>query len=237
MPVIRSAPSSEQLAIRGETSVPATAGTAVRAMNPFEYHAWLVDLDGTLYYQTAVRAMLAIELVLRGWSAIKILQAFRHEHERMRGEELVCGSDPFHLQVRRTAHRLNIPEGCVATVVERWMFDRPGRWLRAYRRRAFLRAIASYRARGGRTALVSDYPARRKLAAMGLAEQFFDEIVACGEPGGPSGLKPLPSGLLLAAERLAATAAECLVIGDRWDADAEAARRANMAFRHITDFT
>jgi beta-phosphoglucomutase-like phosphatase (HAD superfamily) len=38
---------------------------------------------------------------------------------------------------------------------------------------------------------------------------------------------------LLAAERLEVEPAACLVIGDRDDADGEAARAAGMAFRHI----
>jgi FMN phosphatase YigB (HAD superfamily) len=218
------------------TEVTTASTAAPHATSLFGYAAWLIDLDGTLYRQAPVRALLAVELVLWGRSAIKILRTFRREQELLRADELDCSSDPFCVQIERTARRLGIPESSVSAVVDQWMFDRPGRWLRACRRRRFLDTIARYRRRGGRTALVSDYPARRKLATMGLTPDFFDEVVACGEPGGPYALKPLPAGLLLAAERLQVTAAECLVIGDRWDADAEAARRAGMAFRHITDF-
>jgi HAD superfamily hydrolase (TIGR01549 family) len=46
-------------------------------------------------------------------------------------------------------------------------------------------------------------------------------------------LKPWPDGYLLAAERLGVAAAECLVIGDREDADGLAASRAGMAFRRV----
>jgi FMN phosphatase YigB (HAD superfamily) len=229
------APTSEQLTIPRAISRSKAAGAAACRRNLFEYPAWLIDLDGTLYRQNPVRAILAVELVLQEWSAIKILQTFRHEQERLRADELVCNSDPFRLQIERTAARLQIADSSVAEVVNRWMFDRPGRWLRIFRRRGFLQAITSYRARSGRTALVSDYPARCKLAAMGLSDGFFDEVVACGEPGGPNGLKPLPDGLFIAAERLQIPSADCLVIGDRWDADGEAAGRAGMAFRHIAD--
>ncbi len=79
---------------------------------------------------------------------------------------------------------------------------------------------------------MSDYPARRKLEASGVAE-LFEQVVANGEQGGPGRLKPWPDGYLLAAEQLGVAPGECLVIGDRADADGEAARRAGMAFRRI----
>ena len=83
---------------------------------------------------------------------------------------------------------------------------------------------------GGRTAVVSDYPARKKLAALGEPE-LFEVVVASGEPGGPKRLKPDPEGYLRAAEALGVRPERCLVIGDRDDADGAAARAAGMQFR------
>ncbi len=94
------------------------------------------------------------------------------------------------------------------------------------------RGIRDFRGRGGRTALVSDYPARDKLRAIGSLE-LFEVVVASGEPGGPLRLKPDPSGMLRAAEALGVAPAECLVIGDREDADGAAARAAGMTFRRV----
>ena len=202
--------------------------------SPYQFAAWLVDLDGTLYHQAFVRAMMAAELVLWGRSAIKILTAFRREQERMRADRPPGVNDPFQRQIERTAERLAIRESDVAAVVDRWMIERPGRWLRICRRRTFLSAVAEYRTRGGKTAIVSDYPARRKLAAL-RAEALFDVIVACGEPGCTTELKPNPLGLTRAAEQLGVRPVDCLVIGDRPTVDGEAARRAGMAFRHVNN--
>jgi HAD superfamily hydrolase (TIGR01549 family) len=112
------------------------------------------------------------------------------------------------------------------------MVARPAKWLRLARRGALLGELARFRAGGGRTALVSDYPAEAKLAALG-ARELFDAVVASGEPGGPDRLKPAPDGYLCAARALGVAPAECLVIGDRDDADGVAARRAGMAFRRV----
>jgi HAD superfamily hydrolase (TIGR01549 family) len=192
--------------------------------------AWLVDLDGTLYSQRPVRLLMAAELALGGWSSAGMLRRFRQEHERVR--ELGLEGDPFTLQIQRTAEALGLQADAVEGQVRRWMIERPARWLARFRRQALLAEIEAFRVAGGRTALVSDYPARSKLEALG-ASSLFDTIVASGEPGGPRRLKPHPEGYLLAAERLEVEPAACLVIGDRDDADGEAARAAGMAFRHI----
>jgi HAD superfamily hydrolase (TIGR01549 family) len=159
-----------------------------------------------------------------------VLRRFRQEHERVR--ELGLEGDPFALQIQRTAEALGRSEGDVEGHVRRWMIERPGRWLSRFRRQALLAEIIEFRGAGGRTALVSDYPARSKLEALG-ASDLFDTVVASGEPGGPRRLKPHPEGYLLAAARLEVEPSACLVIGDRDDADGEAARAAGMAFRRI----
>ncbi|HEV8547915.1 MAG TPA: HAD family hydrolase [Polyangiaceae bacterium] len=198
-------------------------------MNP-THDAWLVDLDGTLYAQTPVRLAMAAEVGLLGWGALATLKRFRREQEELRALELE--GDPFTLQLERTAAALNLDRAAIEPVVRNWMIERPGKWLSLFRRRALLEEIRAFRARGGRTALVSDYPARRKLEALG-ATPLFDVIVASGEPDGPLRLKPHPSGVLRAAAALGVDPARCLVIGDRHDADGLAATSAGMAFRKV----
>ena len=205
--------------------MPATAGDPA-------YQAWLVDLDGTLYHQAALRLVMALELTVLGWPAVACLRAFRAEHERLRLESSAPAADPFLTQIQRTAARLGQPEQDVRRLVERWMIARPCRWLRPLRRRGLLGEIADFRRHGGRTALVSDYPARAKLRAMGVA-QLFDVVVASGESAEPLRLKPAPDGYLLAAEKLGIPPEVCLVIGDRSDADGQSAERAGMAFRRV----
>jgi HAD superfamily hydrolase (TIGR01509 family) len=136
------------------------------------------------------------------------------------------------VQIQRSATALACRPEDLTEIVRSWMEQRPAKWLRLFRRRALLREIEAFRAAGGKTALVSDYPASIKLAGMGISP-LFDVVVASGEPGGPQSLKPDPAGYLLAAQRLHADPARCIVIGDRDDADGEAARRAGMAFRLV----
>ena len=51
------------------------------------FEAWLIDLDGTLYRQTPVRWLMAVELVLLAPHRIRAVQRFRQEQERMRHDQ------------------------------------------------------------------------------------------------------------------------------------------------------
>lgn len=196
------------------------------------YRAWLVDFDGTLYVARYVRLCMAAELLFFGTRHIPAIRVFRQEHERLRQALQTAVADPYRLQHERTAERLGVDVTDLTPTTERWMVEIPCKWLRLFRRRSLLAAIARFRENGGKTAIVSDYPARRKLEALN-ALGLFDTIVANGEPGGPGRLKPWPDGLLLAAQRLQVGSGECLVWGDRPDADGQAARHAGMAFRRV----
>lgn len=200
------------------------------------YDAWLVDLDGTLYRPKPMKLRMGVQLLLGGLRDLGCIRAFREEHEHLReefvGEGATSYESPFEVQLQRACDKSGIAPQRMRAAVQNWMIDRPSRILSKFARRELMAEIASFREQGGRTALVSDYPARRKLEGLG-ATGLFEIIVANGEEGGPTGLKPSPVGYLAAAERLNVPAARCLVIGDRDDADGEAARRAGMGFRRI----
>ncbi len=202
------------------------------------FDAWLIDLDGTLYTQRWVRWAMAVELGLFGWSAVGTLRRFRHEHEALRAE-LIAGTalahehaTPFAAQVARTATALSLDPARVEAVVLDWMVERPGKWIRRFPRTSLLTEIREFREAGGKTALVSDYPAEKKLHAL-AATELFDAVVASGERHSPRNLKPDPEGYLRAAELLGVAPERCLVIGDREDADGAAARAAKMSFRLV----
>lgn len=196
------------------------------------YRAWLLDFDGTLYRAAPVRLAMAGELLLREWSAIRVLQIFRREHERLRDSDAPHESGPFVSQLERTAQQVGRSVEEVEHLVAKWMFERPLKWLKLFRRRGLLAEIRRYRVAGGRVALVSDYPVSTKFKALG-ADDLIDLVIANGEPGGPKRLKPWPDGYLLAAAGLGIAPEACLVLGDRPDADGEAARRAGMGYRRI----
>lgn len=195
-----------------------------------QYRAWLVDLDGTLYRARPVKIRMAIELGLGGWGVVGVLKRFRQEHEHLRDSLDHDVDSPFLEQVRRTASALGRDESEVKAIVDDWMVQRPCKHLAKHTNAALMDEIRAFRRAGGKTACVTDYPAREKLDAMGATE-LFDCIIASGESQGPPRLKPHPAGYLRAAELLGVAPEHCLVIGDRDDADGLAAEQAGMAFR------
>ena len=198
-----------------------------------QHRAWLIDLDGTLYMPLLVKLAMGAELTLFGGSRIAAIRAFRKQHELIREQADELLPSPFECQLERAASEAGLAIDELRSVVAEWMVARPGKWIRTFRRGSLLREIAAFRAAGGRTSIVSDYPASSKLSALG-ALSLFDCVVSNGEPGGPARLKPWPDGYLLAAEQLGVAPAECLVIGDRKDADGRAASAAGMDFRLIS---
>lgn len=197
-----------------------------------KHDAWLVDLDGTLYQPQPLKLAMALQLAVAGPRVVRTISRFRKEHEAVRQAMQECTPSPFEEQLERTARALQISEADVLAVVNRFMFERPLPWLRRFKRNDLLREIEVFREDGGRTALVSDYPAKAKLEALQVSN-LFDRVIACGEPEGPKRLKPAPDGLLLAAKALGVEPSRCLVIGDRADADGAAAKAAGMEFRQI----
>src|SRR5690606_35157469 len=125
-----------------------------------------------------------------------------------------------------------ISDELVRKHIEEWMIHRPTKWMRRFTRVELLERVIAFRAQGGKTALVSDYPAKIKLMSMGIHEHF-DAVVASGEHPRLRRLKPAPDGFLLAAEELGTQPEDCLVIGDRDDADGGAARAAGMQFELV----
>jgi len=197
-----------------------------------DVRAWLVDLDGTLYNAKLVKMAMAGDLVTRGLDVISVIREFRKTHERLRVQLCDPVENAFAVQMELTAAACSIEPGRLEVIVREWMIRRPSKWIRRFARRKLLHEIAAFRSVGGLAAIVSDYPAKEKLEALGATE-LFDVVVANGESLGPGRLKPWPDGYLAAAEHLGAAPSECLVIGDRRDLDGEAARRAGMSFRLI----
>ena len=202
-----------------------------------QFKAWLIDLDGTLYYARPVKLMMAIELLFAGPRVWRMISHFRRAHEEMRSRPDSAAGDSskslFERQLALAAERAACDIDVARRTISKWMFERPGKWLRLFRRRSLLEQIRRHRETGGATALVSDYPAKLKLRALG-ADALFDCVVANGESEPPVGLKPAPDGFLRAAADLSLQPSDCLVIGDRIDADGKAAETAGMAFQHVT---
>lgn len=181
------------------------------------------DVDGTLYRQRPLRMKMARDLAAytiwnRDLRVVSVLTKYRRIREQMGDEQIV---DFDRLLVAKTATATASSEEDVRAVVSEWMDVRPLSYLARCLYPKVPELFEGLRKRAKCIGVLSDYPAREKLAAMGLTA---DHVVSASDEG-VGVLKPHPRGLERLMAAGAATADETLVIGDRADRDGLVARR------------
>lgn len=193
--------------------------------------AIVFDIDGTLYRQDRLRLAVLVELArrhvlhpIRGRRTALVLRAYRRAQEQLRAAGVDRGVASA--QVRLTCERTRVAPEEVVDCVRHWMEEVPLAFLPRCIQPGLLEFLQTMKARGIRTAALSDYPGRDKLEALGVAA-LFDAVLAAQDPE-IDAFKPNPRGLAVALERLGAAASDCLYVGDRGDVDAPTARAAGV---------
>ena len=182
------------------------------------------DVDGTLYDASRLRRAMLRRLLIAAWRersvhTLRVLHAFRREREALGEEEAI---DFQAAQYARAAVRARCGEDEVRALTREWMERQPLALLRACRRPYVEEVFSGLRMVGKRIAVLSDYPAIRKLRVLGLRA---DVVVAATDPD-IGRLKPHPLGLQHILRRTGVSASRALMIGDRLDRDAVVAERA-----------
>jgi HAD superfamily hydrolase (TIGR01509 family) len=197
--------------------------------------AVLFDVDGTLYHQAPLRAVMACELGV-AWSRAplaggarhatwRVLRAFRHVREELR--QLGRPDAPLdEIQYVRTAARIGADAAVVRAVVDDWIFTRPLRHIPRFQRAGIREVIEGLRASGIDAGVFSDYPTRTKVEACGLSHLI--SIQVCATDPEVNAFKPHPRGFLRACERWGRAPDEVVYVGDRADVDAAGAFAAGM---------
>jgi len=192
--------------------------------------AVLFDLDGTLYRQAPLRALMALELAtlplaapFRAARHLRALRAYRAAQEDLRGAVLE-GLAAAQLEAAATASGLPVAE--VQTLVTEWMMERPLKYLQFCRVAGLDRVLDLVERTGLQAGVLSDYPAEAKLGALGLAGRFSP--VLCASDPEIGAFKPSARGYLRACALWHLEPSEVLFVGDRADVDAVGAAAAGM---------
>ena len=216
------------------TQASAAVGVVTRAgyCSADVLRALIFDLDGTLYENAPLRRAMLYRLLqahvadpLEGFRVLRALQSYREAQELLRKDSAGFG-DIAAAQLRLASQLTQVGERKLALWVTRWMEQEPLPLLSTFMRKGTVELLQNAKRAGLQLAVCSDYPAREKLAAMGI-ERFFDAIVTARDPG-IQRLKPHPIGLQEALRRLRVRNSEAIYIGDRPDVDGEAASRAGV---------
>jgi FMN phosphatase YigB (HAD superfamily) len=160
--------------------------------------AVIFDVDGTLYRQRPLRRAMAVRLVaghllhpIRGLRTAHILAAYRQAQEDMRAEAAV--GDLTEVQLLAASARTGVDLAEVARCVTRWMDVAPLALLPRCAEHDLVESLDLLRSWGLRLAVLSDYPAHAKLAALGIADHF--DHVLCAQDADIGRFKPHPRGL------------------------------------------
>jgi len=211
-----------------------SSSTAVRSVHEpaGSLKALIFDVDGTLYEQAPVRRAMLYRILRtnltsprQGVVTLRTLYRYREAHEQLRNippdSSGIAGT-----QLLLASKAAGVSPEMIASCVARWMEQEPLSLLGAWIRKGTVELLRAAKRSGLRLAVCSDYPADRKLAAMGIAA-FFDIVVTAQDPE-VQRLKPDPRGLEVTLQRLAVRRNEAVYIGDRADVDAVAASRAGI---------
>jgi len=189
----------------------------------------LFDVDGTLYRQRPVRLRMAAELGAlaftqprRAPAVWRALSAYRKAQESLRGQEHAHAVR----QLELAASRAHMSTEDVAAIVDEWMIERPLKYLARCRAQGLVDLLEFLSARRVEMGVLSDYPAMKKLDALGVSRYF--SIVLCGGDPGIAAFKPSPRGFLAACAQWQLDPSDVLYVGDRMDADAAGAAAAKM---------
>ncbi len=197
--------------------------------------AVLFDLDGTLYRQAPLRALMATELATvpclqpRPWRAPRLwrtLQSFRHVREELRA--LGHASEPLaRVQYTSAAEHAGVTAAEMEAAVAEWIFRRPLKYLRHVVRPGTKELFEGLAQRHIQVGVFSDYPVLEKLAALGLSGLPSLTIEATADD--VNAFKPHPRGFLRACHLWGLAPDEVLYVGDRPEVDAAGAAAAGMS--------
>ncbi len=196
--------------------------------------AVLFDVDGTLYLQARLRALMAGELASvpwlqhapwRVWRVWTALRTFRRVREDLRhlGQP---ASSLARLQYSEAAAQAGVSDGEMERLVDEWIVRRPLKYLPHVVRPGTREAMSRLQDSGRMIGVFSDYPAAAKLKAMRI-DHFVSVIVEATEED-VNAFKPHPRGFLAAAERWGIHPGDILYVGDRADVDEVGAAAAGM---------
>ncbi|MDR0453174.1 MAG: HAD family hydrolase [Deferribacteraceae bacterium] len=162
-----------------------------------EYRLVILDMDGTLYYQLPLRLCMCAELVF--YYAVHIHRI----------------AELFMLRKFRKSYESGVLEKG-PPAIERWMLEKPLRYIALFRDRKLLRLIRRLRENGAKIVIYSDYPVQKKV---GVLPDLTADYCFCAADTSIQCLKPDVKGLNNILRITGETVTNGLFIGDRYEKD------------------
>ena len=203
--------------------------------NFLSYKAWVLDFDGTLFYQLPVRIFMAAWLLLyylprpHRWKELFMLREYRRLRENLFASD---SEDFYQRQLENLSQRYNMSVQEILYVVQTWMIEKPQIFIKTFQRKKLIAAIKSAQLRGMTIVIYSDNPVAEKIKALDFTPDYAfwsdDDLIKCMKPNA-AGLKNIIGLLKLNRE-------EILYIGDRDDRDGVCAKNVGVDYCDVKKF-
>lgn len=190
----------------------------------------LFDLDGTLYRQHPLYLMLGAAILraflfhpVRTSREIRIVTHYRRAQEWLRNNPSCVNPGS---QIGRAAVTIKSSKEEIEKCVAYWFDGAALRLLPYCVNRRIVKMIHRWHGLGIPMGVYSDYPARSKIAALGL-DRYFSVIISSTDTE-VAVFKPAVKGFHVAASKMGLLSEEIVYIGDRRDTDMLGAGNAGM---------
>ena len=203
--------------------------------NFFDYKAWVLDFDGTLFYQLPMRIFMAAWLGMyylprpNRWKEIFMLREYRRLREKLFAAD---SKNSHQLQLEKLSQRYNMSVQKISDIMQTWMTEKPKFLIKIFQRKKLIAAINSAKLRGITIVIYSDNPVSEKIKALDFTPDYAfwsdDDLIKCMKPNA-DGLKNIIKLLKLNRE-------EILYIGDRDDRDGLCAENAGVDYCDVKKF-
>lgn len=203
--------------------------------NLSEYKAWVLDFDGTLYYQLPLRICMALALLAhyathpRKISELILIQNYRQLREKLFAADK---KDFYILQLEKISEKYKISVSETEKLLEFWFFEKPLRFIKKFQRKNLIDSVIKHQRLGVKMIVYSDYPVNKKISAIDFKPDYTfysnDDLIKCMKPDS-AGLKNILTALKLKPN-------EVLFIGDRDDRDGLCAKNAGVDYLNVKNF-
>ncbi len=206
-----------------------------------EYHAIILDVDGTLYSQPSLRFFMAIDLLkfylshplrMKELFIIKKYRFVRENWANLASESIRTSFSIEEMQYTYVAEQMNTSPGHVQELILYWLHKQPLKLIAKYRDSKLIDYMKSLRENGTTIVIYSDYPAKEKLDALGICSDY----VFCSSDVAINCMKPDPKAMYVILEKLHEIPENVVMIGDRYSKDGLAAKNAGMDFVILEKF-
>jgi len=186
-----------------------------------KYHAIIVDLDGTLYFQRPVQLCMLFYILFfylthpLKWKELLIVRDYRKLYTNHINHLERCSQ-------LAQQYRLRICD--VEHIIQNWMINRPLLLLKTFRDKNLLAFLHDVQRYDIKVIIYSDYPVVDKLKVLDLMPYaaYSADDLGC--------LKPSPEGLLEIIKKNKLVISDCLFIGDKYEKDGKCAKSVGMDY-------